>query len=280
MINERRFAISFLKADQLKAFVSLPNELSSKVIRAYVSSDLLLDDADALRICNDVAGKMPWMEWILSLPEILRSKEESYFKEVDSLIAKNAMFAGVLTGSMEGLGYYAEKKVKVYGDHNLYLWNSHAVKAVNGVLAGGCLPLELKGAEQKDLLELPITWDKIVYGRIPMMVTANCVAKTTDRCRRGNQREQQVVLLDRMDKSFPVRLVCRHCYNVIYNCLPLSLHKELDRYQEKACFRLQFTVEDRAQTERVLAFFLKADPRDLEPPYAEYTTGHEKRGVQ
>ena len=280
MTNERRFSVSFLKPDHLKAFATLPNAFTSKVIRAYVSSDLLLDDAEALRICENLSEKMPWTEWILALPEILRSKEESYFQEVDALMAKHELFAGVLTGSMEGLGYYAEKNIKVYGDHNLYLWNSHAVKALGGILSGGCLPLELKGAEQKDLLELPITWDKIVYGRIPMMVTANCVAKTTDRCRRGNQREQQVFLLDRMDKSFPVRLVCRHCYNVIYNCLPLSLHKELDRYQEKACFRLQFTVEDRAQTERVLAFFLKADTRDLEPPYAEYTTGHEKRGVQ
>lgn len=275
-----KFSVSFLMTDQLKAFDSLSEELASRVVRAYVSSDLLLDDADALRICDNLAKRMPWMEWILALPEILRTKEEHYFQEMDALMAEHATFAGVLTGSMEGLGYYAEKNVKIYGDHNLYLWNSSAVKALNGVLAGGCLPLELKGAEQKELLEFPISWDKIVYGRIPMMVTANCVAKTTDHCRKQNQKEQLVVLMDRMDKSFPVRLVCRHCYNVIYNCLPLSLHKELDKYQDKACLRLQFTVEDRMQTERVLAFFLQADSRDLEPPYAEYTTGHEKRGVQ
>ena len=280
MIHERSFSVSFLKTDQLKAFDALSDELKSKVIRAYVSSDLILDDAEALRICDHLEKKMPWTEWILALPEILRTKEESYFHEVDALMTKNSFLSGVLTGSMEGVGYYAEKNVKVYGDHNLYLWNSRAVNALSEILAGGCLPLELKSAEQKDLLDLQIAWDKIIYGRIPMMVTANCVAKTTDHCRKGNPSERTVVLLDRMGKSFPVRLVCRHCYNVIYNCLPLSLHKELDKFQDKACFRLQFTVEDRVQTERVLTFFLKGDFSELKPPYAEYTTGHEKRGVQ
>ena len=279
MNNNSRYAVSFLTLDQLKAFESLSREFKPPVIRVYVSSDLVLDDEYSLNLCKTIAQKSPQTEWILMLPEILRSKEETYLQAVDQLLEKKDPFTGVLTGSIEGIGYYAGKNIKLYGDHNLYLWNSHAIHAMSSMLSGGCLPLELNVTEQKDLLQLSFPWDKIVYGHIPMMITANCVAKTTDQCQKAYHGEHSFYLQDRMNKSFPVRLVCRHCFNVIYNCLPLSLHKELGKYQEKSCLRLQFTLEDHKLTEEILRFFLMSDPKESKPPYAEYTTGHEKRGV-
>ena len=49
-----------------------------------------------------------------------------------------------------------------------------------------------------------------------MMVTANCVTKTTDHCRR-EEGFGITELTDRYHKVFPVMRNCTHCYNIIYN---------------------------------------------------------------
>ena len=109
-----------------------------------------------------------------------------------------------------------------------------------------------------------------------MMVTANCVLKTAGRCQDGITKT--VTLTDRYRHDFPVETVCSHCYNVIWNCLPVSLHKSLQEY-EGCLKRLQFTTETAAQTEQILDFFMDGGAEESEPDFA-YTTGHEKRGVE
>jgi hypothetical protein len=46
--------------------------------------------------------------------------------------------------------------------------------------------------------------------------------------------------------------------------------------------RLDFTVEDRHTVEIVLKFFeaVFSEGTKQAPPYSDYTTGHEKRGVE
>ena len=63
--------------------------------------------------------------------------------------------------------------------------------------------------------------------------------------------------------------------NILYNSVPLSLHKDLGGWRGTADIRLDFTIESGAETIRVLEAFLKGG----DPPYHEYTTGHERRGV-
>ena len=116
-------------------------------------------------------------------------------------------------------------------------------------------------------------FEKVVYGRLPMLVTANCILRTAEGC----TRESGITMLrDRLGKEFPVARNCRHCMNVIYNCVPLSLHGQLAKWEKLARLRLDFTVEGRDETARILDAFLGGSgnwPR-------EYTTGHEKRGVE
>lgn len=63
--------------------------------------------------------------------------------------------------------------------------------------------------------------------------------------------------------------------------MPLSLHKDMRRYEESFTCRLMFTVEDKKQTLEVFKFF-EALYKGEKPqvPYQDYTTGHEKRGVE
>ena len=108
-----------------------------------------------------------------------------------------------------------------------------------------------------------------------MMVTANCVWKTTEQCR-PMEGPEITELVDRYHKRFPVLRNCTHCFNVIYNSVLLSLHKDRDKWQGRVTCRLDFTIENEKETFDVLEYFA-GRRKDL--PYAEYTTGHEKRGV-
>ncbi|MCM1025953.1 MAG: U32 family peptidase [Roseburia sp.] len=124
--------------------------------------------------------------------------------------------------------------------------------------------------------ETGVAFEKIVYGRIPMMVTANCVLRTSGKCKRSGKDGGEAVLIDRYNKEFPVAADCRHCMNVIYNSVPLSLYRECDGWKERARLRLQFTVEGADEVRQILDAFL--DGKELRLP--AHTAGHEKRGAE
>ena len=75
---------------------------------------------------------------------------------------------------------------------------------------------------------------------------------------------------------------CNYCMNIILNSVPLSLHsKECQKWYDSVTKRTTFTIENAKEVRDILNFF-----RDIqngimaEPPFKEYTTGHEKRGVE
>ena len=283
ILQSHPFCLSLLSAEQFYALKAFAKEGQAfPLCRIYVAADLLLHHSEIVASCEELAEKYPETKWVISLPEILRAKDHEYLGEVLALIHAHPVFCGILSGTFEGIGYFEKyhEKVMLYGDHNLYLWNSSAVRAMSETLDGGCLPLELRGAEQKELLELPLDFDKVIYGRIPMMLTANCIAKTNGACRKYGDQEKPLAIEDRMGISFPVRTNCDHCYNVIYNSLPLSLHGFLDRYQGKAGLRISLSLEDYAETLAILRFFLNGRAEEQKPPVKDYTTGHEKRFVE
>lgn len=286
-----KFSISMITNEQLQATTQFikarKTSLQDKVCRLIVSSDLILENADAIKTCQSLKRLLPDVEFVLSLPEILRMEDHAYLRQVEELFGRDdSIFDGIISGSLEGIGYFVNCKkrgiqLKIYGDHNLYLWNAFAVDTWREMLDGGCLPLELRASDQEKLLSTGFSFEKIVYGRIPMMLTANCVAKTNNACRKAHPelRGKELFLKDRMGKSLPVRLNCGHCFNVIYNSVPLSLHEEMHSYAKKALLRLSLTTENAAETGRILTFFLFENFEGGRPPYSDFTKGHEKKGA-
>ena len=121
----------------------------------------------------------------------------------------------------------------------------------------------------------------LVYGYLPLMVTAGCLHKTLKACR--GQREK-LYLVDRYKKEFPVVNECRWCYNVIYNCEPLSLlgnKKEVEHIAPKS-IRISFTVEKPAQIQNILKQYVEVffQNKEARAPEGSFTRGHLKRGVE
>lgn len=242
-------------------------------------------------------------EIYLTLPSILREKETACLTEVLKTASKEEI-SGCMVRSLEGYAYLKEQHFNkpVAADAGFYIWNRQTLAFWKCRLNSFCLPWELNEKEQRGLLAALegyrdfALWpdadsadqvraaepEKIIYGYIPMMLTANCVLKTTGSCIRRNEGGR-AFLLDRYQKRFPVIADCIHCINTIYNTVPFSLHKSFENWKNKAYLRLDMTVETAAETMKILSYFhgLLSGKAASEPfVFSEYTTGHEKRGVE
>lgn len=231
----------------------------------------------------------------IALPQIIRTDDRKFLGELGELFIKeSALLDGVLVRSMDGMGFADElakrwnaagtgKKLSVCIDAGFYIWNSRSLEAVP--VDGFCLPYELKAADQRRLLDgcrhrvtgRTISCEKVVYGYVPLMHTANCVLQTVSACGR-DRGEDCCYLIDRLKKRFPVLRNCRQCMNIIYNSLPLSLHTEIPKWQGLTDFRIDFTIENKEQTKSILEYFMSGCHG--EKPFGEHTTGHEKRGAE
>lgn len=122
-------------------------------------------------------------------------------------------------------------------------------------------------ADRIGLGELP--FELMIYGHLPMMVSANCIQRTSARCDHGNRILQ---LRDRMGKDMPVRYYCTYCYNQIFNAEPLVLYDLPDevRALQPQCLRYDFSVEPAAVVRQVLE---GAVPRSM-------TRGHFRHGIE
>ncbi len=263
------------------------SSFKESISRIYIDADLIIADKELQQLSRELCDKV---ELILALPYVLRAKNESFMEEMLAFLQSNqGIFQGFLVRSLEELGYLLKNGFsgKIFGDANIYHWNTFTINAWDGILDGFCLPYELREKEQYPLLESKTSCEKLIYGRIPMMITANCIHKTTAQgcC---PAKEQILTLTDRYRKNFPVAIECSHCLNILYNSVPLSLHNQLEKWHNKVNMRIDFTVESGNETKQIMEFFLgristcgaSKTKRCEEPPYKDYTTGHEKRGVE
>ena len=172
-------------------------------------------------------------------------------------------------------------------DANLYTFNSRAKefwKEQPKVLYE-TLPVELNS---KELRRRGCAGDElIVYGHLPMMVSAGCVYKSLKKCRKGEKQvlspDNYYQLKDRKNMKFSVKPVCRECYNVIYNSQPLSLLNMRSQVADlnPGSVRLNFTLEDGSRTREILDSFEQnyCNHVPVEETF-DFTRGHFKRGVE
>lgn len=285
--------------------------LKEGAVRLYFPHTFLRGDWEAA--LKDMKNEFPGAELYLSFPVILRKQDEARLERLSAAL-NTGLFDGVQAASLSGRQWLYEKDWKggVALDHRLYLWNRETYGFWADKMDTYCAPLELN---RKGIYALPKKGQEIlVYGRIPMMVTANCIRKTAGSClretesRRGKTTAgtscevlhsdkalkqavmQEYRLLDRYQAEFPVETDCAYCYNIIYNSVPLSLHAYLGEIAESGAeaVRLDFLEESGAQTaERMSIFHRLCITRSAEASELinrqvnwKFTTGHFKKGAE
>ena len=217
------------------------------------------------------------------MPHIFRQEAARYFEENREYFL-NAGFDGAVIRAWEEVGLMNRlaPKLPLVMDFGIYTMNRRAEYFVAGMAPGRpirfTLPVELNSRELEERgcggREL------MVYGRLPVMVTAQCMKKTVEQC---TGRPEVLTLRDRMAKEFPVKNHCRFCYNTIYNSSPLSLLKDsgvIGRLKPET-LRISFTTEDRQTARSILDSFCRCFKRGEETGLAgEFTRGHFKRGIE
>ena len=205
----------------------------------------------------------------------------------DALLVRNldeAMLLEDIFGAHPELGAHIRRNF----DYTVYGYNQEAIQALVSLGADGLTyPIELtyhecrklreklrssvRGADAEadsiGLGELP--FELMIYGHLPMMVSANCIQRTSARCDHGNRILE---LRDRRGKDMPVRCYCTYCYNQIFNAEPLVLYDLPDevRALQPQCLRYDFSVEPAAVVRQVLE---GAVPRSM-------TRGHFRHGIE
>ena len=287
---ETDFYASALDLDQACAVLQ-----SKEIKRLYLSADAILTGQEEQFLQNLRARKSGDADFtfFLMLPTILRSYSEKYMRQLLEWIGREdheKLVDGLMAGSLSGvllskkLGW--EKLLSL--QHTAYVFNEETWKFYMGHFAPDTytVPLELN---RKEYGRLPVQNQEIsIYGRVPMMVTANCVRKTAGICKVKHTQDSlensrgtrcfDFSLSDRYQAHFPVLVNCRHCMNTIYNSVPLSLHQYVDEIKQKhpRALRLDFTTETAGETTQLIRYFTNA----IGMPPKSYTTGHYKQGVQ
>ncbi len=219
----------------------------------------------------------------LMLPAVWRKEAEDWYRAAKKALDR-ADFDGFLFRSLEETARFSGRKMRLSpaADANLYTMNREAEAEYRDLFGTGdvrfTLPRELNSRE----LEAHGTAGRelIVYGRAPLMVTAQCFRKAEDGC---TKKPGFLELRDRMGKCFPVKNDCRFCYNTIYNSAPLSLLPEprLIRKMAPAAIRISLTNEGGEEAAGIIRAFAETffQGKECELP-GETTRGHFKRGVE
>ena len=211
----------------------------------------------------------------LQMPPVLRKGKfisPAIFDEVDGVIVSSFDQVGLLLE----YGYSTDKIIL---DSRLYTFNNRSIKGFNDLTLGkNCIPYELS---LKELVHRNNTNSQmIVYGYIPLMITANCTVKNTSGCDKSNKL---ISLVDRKNVTFNVACDCDNCINTIYNSkkyICFDMKDQIKKLGIAEC-RLDFTIESKEETSKILQIYDDVFNKGLELKIKEdYTRGHLKRGVE
>lgn len=222
------------------------------------------------------ARKRPY----LVMPAIFR--QEIWNQFADELEKKDSFllldWKGYLVKNMESLHFLMKiagvSVDKIRLDHNMYVMNQEAYLfwKEQGI-CNVTLPMEATGREIEQFEFLPQT-EFQVYGKIPLMVSAQCVCANTQGCMIKNPKKQNqgICFQDQRKREFIAVNCCKYCYNIIYQKEPLDLTKAMLSHEKlrNLSVRYFFSTETGEEVSEILNGRIRQVTQ----------TGHFKQGIE
>ena len=227
-----RFTCSVRKAEQVTAAL-----LAEKPAIVYVP----IEELDRLDPALDWNG----VELCAVLPRVFRTADEAPLRQT---LERHPEAASAAVGNLGHLPIVRGLDRTLRGDFGLNIFNSRALRFWQEQgLASATVSFELRWQQIRDLKKY-IPCEAIVYGRLPLMVTENCVTRCSVGCTHGAGS----VLTDRTGAQFPV--TCGYgCRCEIQNSRTLFLADKPEMRQCGLAYgRLRFTTETPEQCVTVL----------------------------
>ncbi len=154
-----------------------------------------------------------------------------------------------LVGNLSQVAVARREGFALLGDFGLQVFNSEGAKEYKRMgFSSLTASFELKLAQIRDLAKVVDT-ELIAYGRLPLMITENCLIRNrANRC----SCKQENLLIDRKGVRFPV-VRAFGCRNEILNANKLFLADKAQDYQRVGVrtIRLMFTLESPAECLRI-----------------------------
>jgi len=202
---------------------------------------------------------------------------------------RTAKERGVECAVLGNLGHFALVRgldMELRGDFGLNVFNSAALRFLREQgLSGATLSFELRHEQLRDISKC-IPCEAIVYGRLPLMITENCIVANEFGCRPFKGRCDALCadsacagapeLTDRVGERFPV-LHAYGCRSELQNGKTLWLADKPEYRKIGLTYaRLRFTTESAEECVRVLRAYKGREeytPKDI-------TRGLFYRGVE
>lgn len=222
-------------------------------------------------------------QWCAILPRVWRDRDEADLRRRLEK-ARELGIDGVLVGNIGHLPLTRGLGLSLYGDFGLNVYNSRSLDYLRRKgLASACLSFELRFSQIRDLKKLLPT-EALVYGRLPLMITENCLVQNQEGCGlsaagplvpAGAPCRESHALLDRTGAAFPLLPAFGHRTEV-QNSRPLWLaDRETWKRLGLAFARLRFTTErPEACVEILRAYRTGGAPPEI------FTRGLYERGVE
>lgn len=247
-------------APELTVQVTAREQITSRLLKMapkvlYVPIHLLVED---LSWCAQLASVVPVCA---VLPRIAHDGDISGLRRAMSAV-RSAGVSQVLVGNLGLMIPARECGMEVRGDFGLNLYSSGAMAAARDLeLRSACLSFEMTLPQIRDVSKA-VNAELLVYGRMPLMVTENCLIRgRTGAC---TCHLSPTRLIDKTGAEFPIMKDGNSCRSILLNGKKLNL---LDRQEDLShlglwAIRLYFTTENPREVDQVLGTVQNPAPFD------------------
>ena len=240
--------------------VTNASQLTEKLLRLdpsvlYVPLHILAADP---RLCRNLTRRTTVAA---VLPRICHDGEMEKLRS-DLRAVRDQGVKAALVGNLGLLLPARELGFRIHGDFGLNIYNSGSVDVAKELeLESVMLSFEMTLPQIRDVSK-PVPCEALIYGRLPLMVTENCLIRGRSgecTCKLGVTR-----LKDKTGADFPIIKDGNSCRSVLLNGKKLYW---LDRQEDLRklglwATRLYFTTENANEVDQVLGSYLSPSPFD------------------
>lgn len=195
----------------------------------------------------------------LSLPRIITdSEKEDVLRFLE--IAKAKGVTKILCNTCDQIYMVKKLGFEPVGNFSLNIFNSYDLKMFKELgLKEASLSCELSAFKIKDLKKC-IKTNVLIYGRLPLMVTENCIIKNAGKC---IDFRKFYALEDKTNRTFPV--MCHYPHrNIILNSAPIYTADKLTDLENSGVsgFDFMFTVESGREITDIVKSYIEKEKTD------------------
>lgn len=180
---------------------------------------------------------------------IFDSQREQIKKKLISTGVKKA-----LCRTISHITLCKELGIEPHGAFSMNFYNSYDLAAAKELgLKETAVSVEAKLAQIRDMKK-PMPINTVVYGRLPVMTTENCIIKNAGKCINYSG------VYKLFDKQATFDVICEYGHrNVILNSVPINLSDKMKEFSGKDIKGLDFlfTTESKKEIEQIIESYQK-----------------------